>query len=150
MKVRSLTILALVFSALCTVCRADTWRRAEVYLVGWEMVTRIPLTPERVRELAKKKGVFQKEASAIARMLALQELKPDKEGRAEDARLVVDLYTDTGVRVTYYASRFNLSRADNASKRPIDDSFMKYFATIAQETAESKVEKIANPPSGKK
>ena len=119
-------------------CCADTWQRAEIYLIDWEMTTRVALTPQRVRELAKSRRAFREEASEIARLLALDKLKVQDEPRPEDARLVVDLYTDTGAKVTYYASRLNLCTADNASKHSLDAEFRKRFSELAKKPKEAK------------
>lgn len=114
------------------VCRADTWQRADIYFIDWDVLTRASLTPERVRELADSKRTFRRDAPEIARALALDRLRPTKDKRREDARLVIDLFTDTGDRITYYASRFNLCAADSASKRPIDEKFRQHFKRLAK------------------
>jgi len=114
------------------VCRADTWQRADIYFIDWDVLTRVGLTPERVRELADSKRTFRRDAPDIARSLALDKLRPTEDKHSEDARLVIDLFTDTGARVTYYASRFNLCTADSASKRPIDEKFRQRFKHLSK------------------
>ena len=48
----------------------------------------------------------------------------------QDARLVVDLYTDAGIKVTYYAGRSGLSSADDSLKRDLDESFRTSIRTL--------------------
>jgi hypothetical protein len=108
------------------------WQRADIYFIDWDVLTRASLTPQRVRELADSKRTFRRDAPDIARSLALDKLRPTKDKHPEDARLVIDLFTDTGTRITYYASRFNLCAADSASKRPIDEKFRQQFKRLAK------------------
>jgi hypothetical protein len=103
--------------------RADTWQRAEVYFIDWSVLTRVALSPERVRELADYKHTVRNDAPAVARLLELTKLKPSKDNRPEDARLVIDLLDDTMQGHTYYASRFNLCSANNKRKRAMDEQF---------------------------
>jgi hypothetical protein len=131
-KTSSLLILAAALLSGLSVCRADTWQRADIYLIDWDVLTRASLTPERVRNLADFKHTYQREALEIVRSLELDKLKPTNEKQPEDACLVVDLFTVTGVRVTYYASRFNLCTADCSSKRPIDEQFRQRFRSLAK------------------
>lgn len=108
-------------------CQAETWQRAEVYLVNWNTLTRARLTPERVRQVATSKRTFHHDASKIVVLLALNQLQPAADHRPEDARLVVDLFTEAGERVTCYASRFDLCTADSTSKHAIDEQFRQRF-----------------------
>jgi hypothetical protein len=62
--------------------------------------------------------------------LQIRQLRPAAQPQREDARLVVDLYTDTDARVTYYASRFAFCTADSKWKHPIDARFRRYFAQL--------------------
>lgn len=110
----------------------ENWQRAEIHFIGWEVRTRASLTAEDVRRLTRLKCTFRRDAPEIARWLACEKLKPARDKRPEDARLVVDLFTDTGARVTYYASQFNLCTADSASKRPIDGKFRRHFRLLAE------------------
>ena len=113
------------------VCRADTWTRADICFIDWKVQVRVSLTPERVRKIADSKRTFL-DASHIVRVLALDKLKPTKDRRPEDARLVVDLFADTGARVTYYASMFDLCTADNALKGPVDEPFRQRFRRLVK------------------
>ena len=98
------------------IVHADTWLRANLYFIEWSTTTRVALTPQRVRELADYKATFQADAPQLAASLHLEQLKKAKNREREDARLVVDLSTDTGTRVTYYASMFHLCSEDNVYK----------------------------------
>ena len=130
MKTSFLFILTVALLSGLSVCRADTWQRADIYFIDWAVSTRIALTPQRVRELVDSKRTFRNDASEIAHSLALDKLKPTKDKQPEDARLVIDLFTDTGACITYYASRFNLCSVDSASKRPIDEQFRQRFKRL--------------------
>ena len=125
-------ILATLVAVLCsiTVARAEEWQRAELYFIDWDVLTRASLTPERVRALADHKRTFSRDLAGIVNALAISKLRPAKRPEPEDARLVVDLYTDTGARVTYYASRFDLCTADSKWKHPIDVQFRRYFSRL--------------------
>jgi hypothetical protein len=124
--------VATVFLICSSVCRAETWERADIYFVDWDLLTRTQLTPENVRDLAGDKRTYQREAPEIARALDLGKLNFSQGKRPEDARLVIDLFSKAGVRVTYYASKFNLLTSDSTSKHPIDEKFRKYFRTLAE------------------
>jgi ribonucleotide monophosphatase NagD (HAD superfamily) len=102
---------------------ADTWKRAELYFTYWNVLTRARLTITAARESAQYKKTFTTNAPQIAEILALHKLKSVKEKDPEDARLVVDLYTDTNQKITYYASRFRLSSEDDSMKRNLDNNF---------------------------
>jgi hypothetical protein len=114
------------------------WSKAEVYFTDWDVLTRERWTIEKARKLAQHKKSFIQDASRITDMLSLDKLQPAKERASEDARLVVDLYTDAGRKVTYYASRFRLSSADDSLKRELDESFRKSVRSLfKEENAES-------------
>jgi hypothetical protein len=131
-KTLSFIIFALGLFSSVSACRADTWQRADIYFIDWDVLTRARLTPERVRELADSKRTFRREAPEIARSLALDKLKLTKDKQPEDARLVIDLFTATGARITYYASRFSLCTADSTFKRPIDEQFRQRFKRLSR------------------
>lgn len=131
MKTSSFFILVIAILSGFGVCRADTWTRADIYFIDWNVQVRVSLTPERVREIADSKRTFL-DASHLVRVLALDKLKPTNDRRPEDARLVVDLFTDTGARVTYYASMFDLCTADNALKRSVDEPFRERFRRLVK------------------
>jgi hypothetical protein len=114
------------------IVHADTWLRANLYFIEWSTTTRVALTPQRVRELADYKATFQADAPQLAASLHLEQLKKAKDREREDARLVVDLFTDTDTRVTYYASVFHLCSEDNVYKRAIGPGFRKQFADLAR------------------
>lgn len=125
--------LAILLGVLCTITasRAEEWQqRAELYFIDWDVLTRVALTPERVRELADHKRTFSRDVRSIVSALSISKLRPATHPEREDARLVVDLYTDTGARVTYYASRFNLCTADSKWKHPIDAQFRRYLSRL--------------------
>jgi hypothetical protein len=124
--------LAILVALLCsmTVSKAEEWQRAELYFIDWDVLTRVGLTPERVRELADYRRTISRDLSNIVSTLAINKLRPAKHPEREDARLVVDLYTDTGARVTYYASRFDFCTADSKWKHPIDVQFRRYFSRL--------------------
>jgi hypothetical protein len=125
---------ALIFMllGLCS-SDADDWQRADVYFIDWDNTTRIALTPGRVRQLADYKHTFRNDAPAVARLLQLSRLKPVKNKRPEDARVVIDLTDDTLRVHTYYASRFNLCSADNRLKHEIDEQFRRRIARLAKQ-----------------
>ncbi len=127
MKFKSLFLYYLFFIFTVHSSSADTWLRADVYFIDWDVVTRCSLTPKRIREICDYKKTFRNNASEIVDLLKLEMLQPAKERHPEDARLVVDLITDTGARVTYYASGFSLCTEDNSRKRPIDNAFRRRF-----------------------
>jgi hypothetical protein len=127
--VKTLAILVAAFCSI-TVAQAEEWQRAELYFIDWDVLTRVSLTPERVREIADSRRTFSRDLSPIVGALAINQLRPAKRPDREDARLVVDLYTDTGARVTYYASRFAFCTADSKWKHPIDVQFRRYFSRL--------------------
>ena len=126
---KTLAILAAAFCSIAVV-KAEEWQRAELYFIDWDVLTRAALTPERVRELADSRLTFSRDLSPIVDALAIKQLRAAKRPDREDARLVVDLYTDTGARVTYYASRFAFCTADSKWKHPIDAQFRRYFSRL--------------------
>lgn len=129
---KTLAILIAVFSSV-TVSQAEEWQRAELYFIDWDMLTRVALTPERVREIATHRRSFSsRELSPVVEALMIRQLRPAAHPEREDARLVVDLYTDTDERITYYASRFAFCTADSKWKHPIDARFRRYFAHLAE------------------
>jgi len=113
-------------------CHADTWQRVDLYLIDWSVETRVSLKPDDVRRTSKFRRTFDKDISEIVRSLGLDQLVIAKNKDREDARLVIDLFTDNGVRTTYYASSFNLCAADNGLKHPIDKSFRGRFEGLAK------------------
>ena len=131
------TLLLLLVSILAlnaSGCRAygAPWKRANVYLVGWDVETRVSLTPDRVRALADSKHSYQADVHKVVEALDLTALHPAKDAQPEDARLVVDLFDDAGQRTTYYASRFDLCTADNVQKHPISEALRHHFQTLAK------------------
>jgi hypothetical protein len=139
-------ILALLISAgglfaFADVCRADTWQRAEVYMMPWDAETFVPVTPQNARQQMKPLRVFSKKVPEIVHILAIQNLKSEKEIRVGSVRLVVDLYTDTGARISYYADRSELFSADGKSKRSIDHRFRDYFAKLMREESGAEINK---------
>jgi len=131
-KTSFLFILTITLLSSLSVGRGDTWQRVDIYFIDWAVSTRIALTPQRVRELADSKRTFRNDAPEIARSLSLDKLRPTKDKQPEDARLVIDLFSDTGARITYYASQFHLCSADSASKRPIDELFRQRFKRLSK------------------
>ena len=124
--------IAVLFATLTlSASRTDDWLRADVYFIDWSVLTRAALTPKRVRQLADYKHTFRDDAPAVARLLELAKVKPTKDNRQEDARLVIDLLDDTMQRHTYYASRFNFCSADNKRKRAIDAQFRQRLTRLA-------------------
>jgi len=101
-----------------------------VYFTDWDVLTRERWTIGKARELARHKKTFIESAPRVAEMLSLDKLEPAKDKQSEDARLVVDLYTDAGTKVTYYASRSRLSSADDSLKRDLDESFRKAVRSL--------------------
>ena len=126
---KTIAILVALLSSIAA-SDAEEWTRAELYFIDWDVLTRVALTPERVRELADHKQTFARDFASIVNALAISKLRPAKHPEREDARLVVDLYTDTGARVTYYASRFSLCTADSKWKHPIDAQFRRFFRRV--------------------
>ena len=126
---KALAILVALFSSIAA-SHAEEWTRAELYFIDWDVLTRVALTPDRVRELADHKQAFSRDFAGIVNALAISKLRPAKHPEREDARLVADLYTDTGARVTYYASRFSLCTVDSKWKHPIDAQFRRYFSRL--------------------
>jgi hypothetical protein len=92
MMMKLLLTFAAVFLLDTSVCRSETWERADIYFVDWDVLTRTRLTPENVRELADFKRTYQREALEIARALDLGKLSFSQDKRPEDARLVIDLF----------------------------------------------------------
>ena len=122
--------LFLIVVATSVVC-ADTWQRANLYFVEWETTVRAALTPQRVRELADYRAVFHRDVVTFANSLRLDALRPNKNKRPRDARLVIDLFTDTGARVTYYSDGADLLTEDNAYSRPVGEAFRKRMTDVA-------------------
>ena len=102
------TALWILPGLLGGIVHADTWLRANLYFIEWSTTTHVALAPQRVRELADYKATFRAGAPQFAASLDLEQLKKAKDREREDARLVVDLFTDIGTRVTYYASMLHL------------------------------------------
>jgi hypothetical protein len=129
------TPLTILIAMLCSirVAQAEEWLRADIYFIDWDVLRRVALTPERVREIATQRRSFSsRELSPVLDVLQIRQLRQAAHPEREDARLVVDLYTDTDARVTYYASRFALCTADSKWKHPIDARFRRYFAQLAK------------------
>ena len=129
-----LSLLVAVLALNASGCRAygTPWKRADVYLVGWDVETRVSLTPDRARALADSKHSYQADAYKVVAALDLAGLRPAKDTQPEDARLVVDLFDGAGQRTTYYASRFDLCTDDNVQKHPINEAFRRHFQTLAK------------------
>ena len=128
------SLLVLFFAWLASpTSRADDWLRADVYFVDWHITTRAALTPERVRQLADYKQTFIKDAPAVRQLLQLQKLRPSKEKRQEDARVVIDYTDDDARRRTIYISFFNLCTSDNRAKYSIDEQFRERISRLAKE-----------------
>jgi hypothetical protein len=130
MMMKLFFIVAAVFLFGTSLSRSETWERADINFVDWDLLIRTRITPENVRDLAGFRCTVQREAPGIARALDLDNLHFSQDKRPEDARLVIDLYSKAGLQVTYYASRFNLSTSDSTSKRPIDEQFRQHFRTL--------------------
>lgn len=110
-------------------------------MMPWDVETFVPVTPQIAREQMKPMRIFRKEVPEIVSILAIQNLKPDKEISAGRVRLVVDLYTDTGARISYYADGSELFSADGKSKRSIDHRFRDYFAKLMREESGAEINK---------
>ena len=132
MKIAPLFLVTHIVLTGAPLAHADTWLRAEIYFVDWDVSTRTQLSPQRVRELADYKRTLRRDAPSIARLLVPETLKRTRDKQSEDARLVVDLYTDNFVRITYYASRFNLCNETSTAKRPVDEQFRQRFKRLAK------------------
>ena len=53
-------ILAAFIAILCSIvpCSAEEWQRADLYFIDWAVLTRVSLTPDRVREQAEYRRSF--------------------------------------------------------------------------------------------
>jgi hypothetical protein len=137
----ALTVAAFAIFAACAAdSAAASWRRAEVYLVDWEVLTRVALSAERLRggthlqddpSLHRAIVSDPQQLERVVRELDLAALRPG-DGRPEDGRLLVDLFDSSGHRVTYYASRFRLATPDNLMKHPIGAHFRKFFESLTR------------------
>jgi hypothetical protein len=128
--VKTLAVLLALLGSI-SLSQAEEWLRADLYFIDWDVVTRLALTPERVREIATHRcSLSSRELRPILDALQIRQLRAAAQPQREDARLVVDLYTDTDARVTYYASRFAFCTADSKWKHPIDGRFRRYFAQL--------------------
>ncbi len=126
-------LLAVLFAALALgTSRADDWLRADVYYIEWSALTRVALTPERVRQLADYKQTFTKDAHLVRELLQLHKFKPSTDKRQEDARVVIDYTDDDTRRYTIYLSRFNLCTDDNRFKFPIDEQYRQRISRLAK------------------
>ena len=119
--------------------RAETWKRADIYLLEWRVETYVQVSPESLRHSADKRNTSFRAVTIsdlhrigqVVRTLDLSALRPS-DGRSEDARLLVDLFSTSDRRITYYASRFAMATLDNSRKHRIDERFREYFRAITK------------------
>jgi len=130
MKLYSLLCVSLLF-LLPIRSNAETWDKADLYLMNWSTDTRATVTIDQLRKWADyRRHVTARGAFDIAVMLKLDALKKSADTRAQDARFVVDFSTEKGAKITYYASYFNLCSADNKRRRSIDENFRKHIDAL--------------------
>lgn len=130
MKVFLRTVFILLFAVSCTF--ADTWSKAELYYMDWNVLARCQLSSEWLRKQADLKLNISDQAqlSKLITLLDLEKLRKQATMETEDVRFVVDLYTDTGARITYYASQFSLCNADSTYKRSISKKFKESVSQL--------------------
>lgn len=133
---RKLLIAIVMFSTLYGACitnaiaKEDTFSSVTIYSYGWDVLTRVAIKPESVRQSADvvisvddsyRAGVFFKWLNTSKMQIVNGGPSP------ENTRLVIDFVSTDGLIITYYASQFNLISGDSRLKRPIDDNFRNRF-----------------------
>jgi len=121
---------------------AASWKRADIYLLDWNVYPNRRVSAEALRHPAKgpMSQVFHavtvcdpQQVEQVVRMLDLAALL-DIDGQPLDARLLVDLFDTSNHRVSFYASGSSLRTLDNRKGHWIDQHFRDYFQRIAKKT----------------
>ena len=102
---------------------------ADLYYYGWDVTTRVKLSPDDVRRDPRIviTVLDPARAAALHSWLALPEMVPVKPDRTGSARLVLDFTTGRGETITFYASRNELFSGDSSLVRAIDSEFRDRF-----------------------
>ena len=131
---RVLTVIVVVSLVAAQMPAADAkFSRAMVYFVGWDVVTRVAMSPDQVRKVASdviSVGEPERVATLVS-WLKLGELKPRRE-ELSDSRLVIDLFDQDGKRVSFHVSRFDLISEDGQRGHPIDAAFRRRFEGLKE------------------
>lgn len=129
-----LCLLLLLFGVvLPPSARAQTWQRAEIYFVDWDVLTRASLSPEQVRRSADAKFTIREGLAEFVASLEIERLRPVQPSSGGDTRLVVDLFSESGARTTYHADRFDLFSADTSLRRSIGGGFRGRIRALARQ-----------------
>lgn len=133
---RKLLIAFAIISSLYGICitnaiaKENTFSSVTIYYFGWDVLTRVALKPETVRESSNVIISINDShrADVFFKWLNTGEMKIVDGGPSpENTRLVIDFVSTNGSVLTYYASQFNLVSGDSSLKRPIDDNFRNRF-----------------------
>src|SRR5688572_5808265 len=129
---RAFFVIAALFAATV---RADAanWVRADVYFRGWFSERAVAVSPEGLREEARRgfsRAAHIRSQSELQQLLAaldLSRLRPMRSDPRSDTYLVVDLFDTAGARTTYRSNRFHLCTVDSTRGRKVDAHFRKFF-----------------------
>jgi hypothetical protein len=126
----------LVISALLATtvgAHAASWVRADVYFRGWFSERYAAISPEGLREEARR-GFSRaahitspSELQQVLTALDLSRLRPVRGDSRSDTYLVIDLFDTGGARTTYRSDSFHLWTADCTRGRAVDARFRKFF-----------------------
>jgi hypothetical protein len=126
-------LVGLVVFACCADVQGATWVRAEVYFIPWLTEFIAALSPQAVRDFASHGDaghIFHirsaERIEELVKVLELARLRPEKRCSG-DSRLVVDLFSPDGHRMSLRSDGASLCTIDNLSSHPVGDRFRNYF-----------------------
>jgi hypothetical protein len=108
------------------------YKRIDIYFVGWDIMTRIPLTIEDVRRM-KRIFISINDPSYVTNFISwlkIDTFKARKEEYVEDPRLVIDLITANGDRHVFYANKIHLFSLKSNKYREVNEEFLKKFELV--------------------
>ena len=126
-------IVIAAFLAATVGANAATPVRADVYFRGWLSERYAAISPEGLREEARRgfsRAAHITSSSELQQLLAVLDLarfRPTRGDPRSDTYLVVDLFDASGARTTYRSDSFYLWTADCTRGRAVDARFRKFF-----------------------
>lgn len=134
MRLRKIALFVVTFLMLTNLSTSsqasELFASAKIYFFGWNVLTRSKLSLENVRQGASiiVEIKTSEETNNFVKWLQINQLQSNENPAHEDPRLVIDLFTMAGKRVTYYASEYSLLSEDSIYSRNIDADFKKKFS----------------------